>query len=158
MHEEDGYPRQLPPDVEAWMTSERARSSWVATLGDQVVGQVSRAVAEGDQAAPLWCRATGRSIEELAVVKRLFVDPSTRGRGIGRRLLDTVLDDAHRLGLHPVLDVDVRSVGARRMYEGAGFAYIGDAELAWSHGGVFVAACYVGPPSPPALRSEPAGR
>lgn len=147
VHEHDGYPARLPADITAWLRCDRARASWVATAGGRVVGHVSRAVAEGDGAVDVWCRATGRPAHELSVVKRLFVDPSAQGRGTGVMLLAAVVADAHRLGLQPVLDVDARSRRARRLYEEAGFDYVGDVELPWGCPGVFLAACYVGPPA-----------
>lgn len=155
VHEADGYPAMMPPDPAAWLTGERLRASWVATLGGVVVGQVSRAVVTGDRAADAWLAATGCAREEVAVVKRLFVSPAATHRGVGRRLLETVVSDAHREGLWPVLDVDERSDRAKALYESAGFERIGTVELPWSGDGVFRAACYVGPP-PAGLGRRPA--
>ncbi len=153
VHEADGYPVNLPPDAGAWLCGERVRASWVATLDGRLVGQVSRAVVTGDNAAAIWLDAVGCTPEELAVVKRLFVDPGVTGRGIGRRLLDAVVEDAHRLGLRPVLDVDAGGARGRFLYESAGWQLVGVSDLPWSTGGVFPVACYVGPP--PRVGAEP---
>ncbi|HLI45337.1 MAG TPA: GNAT family N-acetyltransferase [Acidimicrobiales bacterium] len=143
------YPVTPPPDPVAWLTGSRTRSSFVATLGGRVVGQVSRAVAEGDLALEVWTCALGCTPAELAVVKRLFVDPEAGGLGAGRLLLQAVVADAHALGLTPVLDVDAASERARRMYELAGFRLVGELELTWAGlDGSLAVACYAGPPPP----------
>lgn len=154
VHEKEGYPVTMPPSVVDWLSASRTRASFVAVVDGQVIGQASRAVAAGDRAEELWKEATGLSAERLAVVKRLFVDPGTQGRGAGRRLLEAVVADAHRLGMVPVLDVDAGNGRAQAIYERAGFRPVGDLELTWTGlGGVFLARCYVGPPPP-----ESAGR
>lgn len=151
---ETGYPVNLPADPVAWLKSSRTRASWVATLSGRVIGQVSRAAVERDHARETWTTATGLPAEALAVVKRLFVDPGATRVGAGRLLLETVMADAHRLGLVPVLDVDASSRRAKRLYERSGFQSVGQLELTWSGlDGVFLAECYVGPPPP----GRPAG-
>lgn len=149
VHDLDGYPTTPPSDPVAWLDGPRTRASFVAEMDGRIVGHVSRAVAEGDQAAVLWAERLGRPTGELAVVKRLFVDPSSRGRGVARRLLERIVADAHRNGLHPVLDVDASSASANALYERAGWQRVGSIELTWTGlGGVFLAHCYVGPPPP----------
>lgn len=147
VQEKDGYPANMPADPAGWLNGERTRASWVATGPDgTVLGQVSRAAAAGDNAASVWSAALLLPVEGLAVVKRLFVDPAARGLGVGRRLLDTVVDDAHRLGLHPVLDVDATSEAANAMYESAGFRLVATIPLSWTGlERTFHANCYVGP-------------
>ncbi|WP_110181357.1 GNAT family N-acetyltransferase [Nocardioides solisilvae] len=87
---------------------EAAARVWVAGLGGRLVGMVALAPVE-----PLH--------EE---VKSMRTDPALRGRGIGRRLLDHVLENAH------VRDVERVSLEtgsaeffapARRLYASAGF-------------------------------------
>lgn len=147
VHAVDGYPVNLPPDPVAWLSGPRTRASWVAVTDDDcVIGHVSRSVTEGDQAEALWTGALSCESEDLGVVKRLFVDPDYRAAGVGRRLLETVVADSHRLGLRPVLDVDVGAAPANGLYLRAGFFVVGTMELTWTGlGGVFVAHCYAGP-------------
>ncbi len=160
VHEHDGYPASFPSDPVDWLTRDRNRACFVAVCrlacGEEpaLVGHVSRAVAEGDEAETVWTSALGVAASELAVVKRLFVDPGARGRGIGRLLLGEVVADAHRLGLHPVLDVDVTSTGANSLYLAAGWTPVGDVQLGWTglDAYPFTARCYVGPPPPRAER------
>jgi ribosomal protein S18 acetylase RimI-like enzyme len=147
------YPVTPPPDPVAWLTGSRTRSSFVATLDGRVVGQVSRAAAEGDLALETWTGALRRTPAQLATIKRLFVDPEAGGLGAGRLLLEAVVADAHALGLTPVLDVDAANTRARRMYERAGFRLVGELELTWAGlDGALPVACYAGPspPGPPA--------
>ena len=149
VHEKEGYPVTMPPSVVDWLSASRTRASFVAVVEGRVVGQASRAVAAGDQAEELWKESTGLSSHRLAVVKRLFVDPGAQGHGVGRRLLEAVVADAHRLAMVPVLDVDASNERAQGIYERAGFRRVGDLELTWTGlGGVFLARCYVGPPPP----------
>lgn len=148
VHEQHGYPVNVPPDPAKWLCGSRTRSSFVATgRHGRVIGQASRAAAEGDMALEVWTEALRCRAEELAVVKRLFVDPAASGLGAGRLLLEAVVADAHRLGLTPVLDVDATSERPRRMYERAGFRSVGVLEMTWAGlGGTSLAECYVGPP------------
>lgn len=147
VHLRDGYPITMPEDPAAWLSSTRNQASFVATLDSRLVGHASRATAVGDQAEQVWTTALGEEADRLAVVKRLFVDPSAWGHGIGRRLLAAVTADAHAHGLRPVLDVDSTSAEANALYCAAGFRHVGELELTWTGlGGVFVARCYVGPP------------
>ncbi|MHB8243844.1 MAG: GNAT family N-acetyltransferase [Acidimicrobiales bacterium] len=152
VHESDGYPVKVPPDPVAWLSGSRTRRSWVASLGGLVVGQVSTASADGDYAEGVWLRALECESGDLAVVKRLFVDPTARGRGLGRTLLDTVVADAHLRGLHPVLDVDAKAAYPNALYRSCGFQEVGTVDLTWTGlGGRFSANCYVGPPPGPRL-------
>lgn len=55
-------------------------------------------------------------------VKRMYVAPSVRGRGVGRALLRTLLDHARDAGLTRVqLETGTAQPGARALYEGEGF-------------------------------------
>jgi GNAT superfamily N-acetyltransferase len=145
-----GYPVQMPPDPERWLASSRTRMSWVAVHRAALAGQISLATTERDFATDVWTAALGCEPADLAVVKRLFVDPPLTGRGAARLLLDTAVAEAHRQGLVPVLDVDATSTRARRLYELHGFRLVGTKELTWTGlEGSFLADCYVGPPPAP---------
>jgi putative acetyltransferase len=59
---------------------------------------------------------------EYAELKRMFVLPTCRGLGIGRRMLATLEEKARRLGLRWVmLETGVSQPEALRLYERAGF-------------------------------------
>lgn len=74
---------------------------------------------------PLGCGAV-RCIEpEVAEIKRMYVAPSARGRGIGGQLLDALEAEAHRLGVRRlVLETGPRQPEAIALYGRAGFVEI----------------------------------
>ena len=58
----------------------------------------------------------------LAVIKRFYVRPSSRGRGIGRKLVERLLEEARRRGYRSVrLGTLVHMDAARRLYRELGF-------------------------------------
>jgi ribosomal protein S18 acetylase RimI-like enzyme len=60
------------------------------------------------------------------VLVGMWVDPQARGHGVGRRLVQTVLDHAASRGLtRVVLDVAHENAAARTLYEQLGFAPTG---------------------------------
>lgn len=60
------------------------------------------------------------------------VEPLYRGQGIGRKLLQALLVEAHRQGMRQVsLSVDPRNI-ARRLYESEGFVKVGELGTSWT--------------------------
>ena len=86
---------------------------WVALHGDEVVGSVA-------------LRRLGPREVEL---KRMYLRSSLRGRGVGRRLLDTALAWAREQEIDTIkLDTTERMEAARHLYEARGFVRVpGDA-------------------------------
>jgi ribosomal-protein-alanine N-acetyltransferase len=67
-------------------------------------------------------------------INNLAVRPDIRGRGLGRVLLDRVLDEAERMGaVHATLEVRRSNAAARRLYEGAGFRLVGVRSSYYTH-------------------------
>jgi GNAT superfamily N-acetyltransferase len=65
--------------------------------------------------------------DEACEIKRMYVVPAERGRGLGRSLLEALEDEARRLGYTIArLDTGPKQPGARRMYEAAGYREIDD--------------------------------
>jgi GNAT superfamily N-acetyltransferase len=65
--------------------------------------------------------------DEAAEIKRMYVVPSARGRGLARVLLAALEDAARELGYGIVrLDTGPRQPHAQRMYEAAGYRPIGN--------------------------------
>ncbi len=90
-------------------------------------------VADGDGAfliayiddAAVGCGAVRRLDETTAELKRMYVDPSVRGRGIGRALIEALEREALHLGVtRIVLETGTRLASAIRLYERAGYARI----------------------------------
>jgi GNAT superfamily N-acetyltransferase len=79
---------------------------WVVLDGDEVVGSVA-------------VRELGDGAVEL---KRMYLRPGERGRGLGRQLLSLAVDWARSRRMSVVrLDTSERMVAARRLYEAHGF-------------------------------------
>ena len=58
----------------------------------------------------------------MAEIKRMYVVPEARGRGLGRRLLEALEETARELGYARIrLDTGARQPHARAMYEAAGY-------------------------------------
>jgi RimJ/RimL family protein N-acetyltransferase len=65
--------------------------------------------------------------ERTAELHRLYVDATLRGRGIGQRLVETVLEWARAQGLaRVVLWSDTRFETSHRLYRRLGFAQLGE--------------------------------
>jgi putative acetyltransferase len=63
----------------------------------------------------------------VAELKRMWLSPAHRGRGLARRLMDRVLEEARRLGGRVLrLDSERRLEAAVRLYRSYGFEEIGD--------------------------------
>ena len=71
------------------------------------------------------CGAIRRLDQDVAEVKRMFVEPASRGQGIGRRLLTELEGEARRLGVKRlVLETGVRQPEALTLYARAGFVRV----------------------------------
>jgi putative acetyltransferase len=85
------------------------------------------ALAGGDVAGSVALRDLGERAYKL---KRMYLRPAHRGRGLGKRLLATALDWARANDARVVrLDTAEGMVAARRLYESAGFVQLPDGEL-----------------------------
>ena len=71
------------------------------------------------------CGAVRRLDEGTAELKRMYVDPSVRGRGIGRALVEALEREARLLGVtNVVLETGTRLGPAINLYETMGYARI----------------------------------
>lgn len=101
----------------------RYRDDWIHD-GNFILG----AFLHGRLVGAIGVRRWGRQKQRhRATIWLLFTDPSARGRGIGRSLLNDAID---RCRSHPEIEllhlsVSVESETARRLYEDAGFACYG---------------------------------
>lgn len=116
----------LPFPVERFLHADDAVGAWTAELDGHVVGHVCRTgspqgfphAAAMNQAC---ADAHGCAVDELAWVSTLFVGSEARGRGVGRLLLNTAVDDIREAGLHPCLEVLPYHPAALQLYETSGW-------------------------------------
>jgi putative acetyltransferase len=74
---------------------------------------------------PVGCGAVRRLDDETAEIKRMYVVPAMRGKGIAHRLLATLEAEARRLGVKRlVLETGDRLPAAMALYTRAGFVRI----------------------------------
>ena len=74
---------------------------------------------------PIGCGAIRRIEERTGELKRMYVTPEERGRGIGRAILQALEGQARALGIsRVVLETGIRQREALALYERAGFVRI----------------------------------
>ena len=105
---------------------------------DGSIHQVSASAAEMSppSGAFLLVRAGGEDIgcgglkrldDETCEIKRMYLEPRWRGRGLSARLLIELEERARELGYRRArLDTGDRQPSAKRLYEGAGYRHIDD--------------------------------
>src|SRR6476469_1666603 len=116
----------LPIPVEHFLHVDDAVAAWVAEVDGRPVGNVCHtrppsgdAVSEEENEA--CARAHGCTVDDLAYVSTLFVGLGTRGLGLGRQLLDTVVEDIRRTGHFPCLEVLAVHPAAQELYVSCGW-------------------------------------
>lgn len=81
---------------------------------------------DGDGRA-VCCGGIKRFAAGIAEIKRMYVVPDARGRGVARQLLDHLEDAARQRGCAIVrLDTGDRQPGAQRLYARAGYREVGN--------------------------------
>jgi len=81
-------------------------------------------VAYLDDAA-VGCGAVRRLDQTTAEIKRMYVNPSVRGRGIGRALVEALEREARLIGVTKiVLETGTRLASAIKLYEAMGYEHI----------------------------------
>jgi putative acetyltransferase len=122
------------PDVQALCAAQQAemlalyegeadigpkRDAWMFVPPDGVFV----VVREGDRAVA--CGGIARFDETRAEVKRMYVVPDARGRGLGRRVLLELEEQARSFGYTGlVLETGDRSAAALSLYESSGYERI----------------------------------
>jgi len=72
--------------------------------------------------APVGCGALRVLDAETAELKRMYVSPAVRGRGLGRRLVAALESEARALGVRRlVLETGIRQATALALYRATGF-------------------------------------
>lgn len=71
---------------------------------------------------PVGCGCLKRTGDGIVDIKRMWLDPDVRGRGLGRSLLDRLVDEARALGMRQVrLETNEALTEAIALYRSAGF-------------------------------------
>jgi ribosomal protein S18 acetylase RimI-like enzyme len=100
------------------------RAALCQLLGDSRLGAIWL-VYEDDELAGYIALCRGFSIEFSgfdAFIDEFFLLPEFRGRGIGKRVLEEISEEAQRLDINALhLEVARDNAPARRLYRGAGF-------------------------------------
>lgn len=74
---------------------------------------------------PVGCGAVRLLDAQTGELKRMYVSPAVRGKGLGRHLVDALEAEARRLGARRlVLETGIRQEAAVALYEATGFARI----------------------------------
>ncbi len=132
VHAADRYPLHWPAEPPAWLTPANLLSAWVADNEGGVFGHVALCSAVGDAAAPIWSAASNLPPEPLAVIAKLFVAPSARGRGAGAALLAHACAEAGLRCLRPALEVLAHDQSAIALYERVGWSRVASVAASWA--------------------------
>jgi ribosomal protein S18 acetylase RimI-like enzyme len=73
--------------------------------------------------AVVGCVALRQIGEGLCEMKRLFVQPAFRGKGIGRALAEAIIEEGQRIG-YKLMRLDTAMEPAKSLYESLGFREI----------------------------------
>jgi GNAT superfamily N-acetyltransferase len=80
-----------------------------------------------DGASPVCAGGIKRLADDIAEIKRMYVEPGARGEGVGRVLLNALEEAARRLGYCRLrLDTGDSQPHAEALYRSAGYAEIPD--------------------------------
>ncbi|MGW0843792.1 GNAT family N-acetyltransferase [Streptomyces sp. NPDC002787] len=143
VHERDGYPVNWPDRPGDWLTPPALVAAWVVELDGRIAGHIGLSHSDAGDAAPgLWSARAGVSVDRTAVISRLFVAPSARGRGLGALLMTRAVAEARERGLHPVLDVVASDTAAAVLYERLGWQLLATVEQRWSPDRTVAVRCY----------------
>ena len=145
VRDEDGYPTRRPLDLREFLTSPDALGVWVAERAGQIVGHVALHRRSTPEVLAMAGQALNRPVDQLGVVARLLVSPDARRQEIGRTLLDAASSEAIGRGLWPILDVVTTFEAAVNLYEGCGWARVGQVTFRFHDGGSVEEFVYLGP-------------
>ena len=120
------YPMRwpLPFPIEEFVVRQGELAAWTALADGRPVGHVAVQEASDELFGPHWERGHDLPVDRLGVMSTLFVDPTLRGAGLGRRLHDVSVGWLREQGRGPCLDVAPVHAGALRLYEALGWVEV----------------------------------
>jgi GNAT superfamily N-acetyltransferase len=125
----DRYPVNWPNDPIRWLAAGREFGAWVFEHRDELVGHLALTPPDPDRAWEQWQEALQQPCEWLAVMRRLFVAPAARRRGVATQLIEAAEATAAERGLHLVLDVADNNRAAIEFWNTHGWREVGQATL-----------------------------
>jgi GNAT superfamily N-acetyltransferase len=144
VHREDHYPFFLSTDLRSFLAVPDALGAWVVERGDDIVGHAALHPTTAKAVMALAIDATGLGPDDFGIVSRLVVSAGARGTGAAQQLLEAATAQAYALGRQPMLDVDVRTEAAIRLYERNGWRRLGQVASRFP-GGTLEEYVYLGP-------------
>lgn len=125
----DGYPANWPKDPTRWLAGRRTLAAWVGEHDGELIGHVALTAPDPDRAWPEWVEVLALPLERLAVVRRLFVAPQSRRRGLATTLVKRVECEASTRELALVLDVAHHNHAAIEFWKRRGWREVGQVTL-----------------------------
>ena len=125
----DGYPANWPNDPMRWLAGGRTIGAWVSEHQGDLVGHLALTAPDPERAWPQWQEALDQPCERLAVMRRLFVAPNWRRKGVATLLADAAAHTAAERGLRLVLDVADHNRAAIGFWRTHGWREVGEAQL-----------------------------
>ena len=112
---------------------------WIGRLREAEDGRAYAIYAEHDGKLVGMIGAFFEAGPEVATIVAMYVSPSYRGRGVGRQLVEAIIE---RLGRHPgtekaTLMVNVEQLAAVELYRSAGFEVVEKQRIALGDGRVY---------------------
>lgn len=142
----DRYPVEGVSNPLPFLTPPNTLCAWVVTINDSIVGHALVTKSKlGDVAIDSWV-SEGHEIDHVAVLGRLFIDPSARGQGLGARLAQTATGWAAENAKRLVLLVIEKDTAAIHIYEKLAWRRFGTTIYDNGQGSQFSAYLYVSPP------------
>ena len=115
-----------PPDWRHFAAKHLDGHRFVALDGDRVLGWIACS------------RVSDRAVYAGVVEHSVYVDPAAAGRGVGRALLDTLIESTERAGIWTIQSgIFPENAASLALHRAAGFRTIGTRERVGRHHGTW---------------------